>query len=578
MAQELPEGFTLDQPQSASLPGGFTLDQPETPSPVVAPQTQQRPTMSDMFAKYTAGEFNPDQSGAFEELARRQFSTLDIGQGSPFKEDMGVNLPGFVEPVATIASAALAEPVAGVAGIVQGLNPLAAEGAAEEAVEATREALTYTPKTEEGGKVLSEIGGLLTPVAEFVGGLEKQLGDTVYDATGSPALAAAATTIPTAVTELIGVASGRAAIRATRATKKRLHEGKIAREITEAAPTIEVLKDTARSVYKEIDEMGVSVKGENYNNLVNRIGADVRKAGLDPDISPKASKALNRLEELIDQDVPLSQIDTLREVARGAANSLEPHESMLGMKIIDHIDDFIDNADSANLKFPAHIDKANVGKRYRAARDMWGRARKSELIQESFEKARNQASGFENGIRTQFRAILNNKKKSRFFSRDELAAIKKVVRGDKKQNIAKLIGRLGFSEGGATNVLGGAVGMGAGATVGGTAGAIIVPIIGQVSRKLAQRMTVAGAEFADQVIRAGSNARKITEAYLKNTPKIERTAQELSELLTRNDIDLLNLPSSELVDSAKLMANQRRAELAGAVAAATDTQREVENE
>ncbi len=542
------------------------------------PVAPARPSMSDMFARYTAGGFNPDQSQAFEELARRQFSTLDIGQGSPFKEDAGVELPSFVEPVATIASAALAEPVAGVAGIVQGLNPLAEEGAAVEAVEATREALTYTPKTEEGGNVLSEIGGLMKPVAEFVGGLEKALGDTVYDATGSPALAAAATTIPTAVTEILGVAAGRSAIRATRATKKRLADGNIMREIDEAAPTIDQLKEASRGMYKEIDEMGVAVESSSYNNLVNDIGKMAKKSGLDPDITPKANKALTRLEELVDQDVTLSELDTLRKVAQNAASSLEPAEAALGVRMIEKIDDFLDQADAKAFKVPAHIDNANVGKRYRVARDMWGRARKSEMIQEAFEKARNQASGFENGVRTQFRAILNNKKKSRFFSKDELSAIKKVVRGDKKQNIAKLIGRLGFMEGGSTSVVGSAIGITGGAAVAGPAGAVIVPMIGQVSRNLAKRMTVKGAEFADQVIRSGSNARKITEAYLKNTPKAQRSAQELSELLTRNDIDLVDLPVSELIDSAKLLANQRRAELAGAVAAATDTQREVENE
>lgn len=547
-----------------------------------------RPSMTEMFARYTAGEFNPGQSQAFEELARRQFAggTMGISEGTPFKqptEDQaipsgeGVTLREIVEPVATLATGALAEPIAGIAGIAAGLIP-GEEGQAERAVEATREALTYMPKTERGQEILSELGGLLQPVAEFVGGLEKKLGDTVFEETGSEVLAAAAATIPTALTELIGVASGRSAIRATRATKKRLHEGKIAREITEAAPTIEQLKDTARGVYKEIDEMGVSVGREAYNNLVNKMGVDARKSGLDPDITPKAQKALNRFEELVGQDVTLSELDTLRKVAQNAASSLEPAEAALGVRMIGVVDDFLDKSDPSTLKMPKHIDSKNVGKRYRIARDMWGRARKSELVQEAFEKARNQASGFENGIRTQFRGILNNKKKSRFFNREELSAMKKVVRGDKKQNIAKLIGRLGFSEGGATNVLGGAVGMGAGAAVAGTPGALIVPIIGQLSRKLAQRMTAKGAEFADQVIRSGKNARKITEAYLTNTPKAQRSSAELSELLTMNDIDLVDLPDSVLINDAVMLANQRRAELAGAVAAATDAQREVENE
>ena len=526
---------------------------------------QIQPLTKESLSSGSSGGGLPD--GLIGKATRQPIEGDTTIQDDRTVESEGVTFKEFIEPAVAIGSSLIAEPAAGIAGIVQSINPFADEGAGSEAVTATREALTYQPKTEKGQAALSEFGELLTPVAEFVGDIETSLGDAAYNETGSPALAAAAASLPTVLTEVLGVASGRGAIKSTNIVKNKLKDGQIARAVNEAAPTIEQLKSTSRAVYKEIDDMGVSVAANAFDKVVDDIAEAARKSGLDKDITPKAQKALMRLEELKGTDVPLSELEILREVAGGAAKSIDPHEAMLGVRMIEKIDDFLDSADGASLKIPAHIDKKNVGKRYKVARDMWGRARRSELIQESFEKARNQASGFENGIRTQFRAILNNKKKSRMFKPDELAAMKRVVRGDTKQNIAKLIGKLGFSEGAATGLIGGSIGVGAGAAVGGVPGAMIVPVVGQVSKKLAQRMTVKGAEFADQVIRAGSNAKKITAAYLKNTPKAQRSAQELSELLTRNDIDLIDMPDIPVVNEAARLATQRRAELTGIIAA-----------
>ena len=51
-------------------------------------------------------------------------------------------------------------------------------------------------------------------------------------------------------------------------------------------------------------------------------------------------------------------------------------------------------------------------------------------------------------------------------------------------------------------------------------------------------MTANNSRFADEFIRAGKDARKITAAYIDNVPKAQRSAQELSELLMDPDIDL----------------------------------------
>ena len=481
---------------------------------------------------------------------------------------LGLN-PKIAEPVAAIATGIVAEPVSGVTGLAASLTPGLGEGIGADVVESVREGLTFSPKTQEGRQSLQSVGKFVEPVASVVSAVEEGLGSKTFEATGSPALAAAAKTIPTAIMEVLGVAGVKGGLKAGKAVKR----AKITRELNEAVPSVDQLKDVSRSVYKEIDDLGVTLKPPQYKKLVEKINIEAKKAGADPTITPKTMQALNRFNERIGDSVSLTEVDTLRKVAGNAAKSLEPAEAALGARMIDTLDQFLDQANPRSFNGPKEAVKG-LGKKYKVARDLWGRARRSELLEEAFTKARNQASGFENGVRIQFRSILNNKRQRRFFKPDEIAAIQRVVRGDKTENLAKLIGRLGFSEGGAMNIVGGALGATAGGIVGGAPGAVIVPLVGQLSRKLAQRMTARNARFADQVVRAGKDARKIVKSYLDNTPAKLRDSAELSELLMRSDIDLSLIPRNQLSLDAARLATERRTMLAAAATAGAATPRE----
>lgn len=610
----LPDGQILNFPEgtpqaemSAAIQRNFPEFAPQQPTQQQQPSqqvpVQQRAQVlvgmdTGIHQAYDAGKLTDRKKQAYEELLKRaqtestpeldrflaQRERSKVSERMPvYERQMGVAAidpeqaldvmgggeRGFqrTEAAMTIGSAAVAEPVSGFAGIAGGLLP-GEEGQAAEWVKGTREALTYKP-TKAGMEKLQEVAEVIEPVGKAIQNLEQGLGEFVYSKTDSPALAAAATTIPTLVTEALGIVLGKTVASASRKVKQLKSQGKIAREIKKAAPEVQALKDAARDLYDEIDNAGAIVKKGAYKNLSQLIKRQTKKAGLDPDISPKAAKAVRRLEELEGQQVTITELDTLRKVAQGAANSIEPVEKALGARIINSIDDFLEKVGPEQLDIPNNADMLNISKKYKAARNLWGRARKSELLGEAFSKARIQASGFENGLRIQFRSILNNKKTRKFFNEKELAEMKRVVEGGKVENAAKLVGRLGFSEGGATNIVGSLLGAGGGAYVAGPGGAIFVPLIGQVSRKLAQRMTRGSAEFADAVIRAGNNAKEITKAYLKNTPRSQRTPNELSQLLLEKDIDITKLPDTPLNRSAAEMVRIKRETIDAAIAAGT---------
>lgn len=119
--------------------------------------------------------------------------------------DYGNRATGIGEAALSVGSSALAEPLAGLAGIAS----MPFRGAqAGDTVETVRNALTYEPRTAPGQQTMQSVGEFLQPAGEALQSVEQGLGDAAYSATGSPALAAGATALPTAALELIGAGLG----------------------------------------------------------------------------------------------------------------------------------------------------------------------------------------------------------------------------------------------------------------------------------------------------------------------------------------------------------------------------------
>lgn len=474
-----------------------------------------------------------------------------VDELTAIEEQTGGSIEGVLEPLATIGSAAIAEPVAGIAGLAQAINPFAEQGAGARAVEATREALTFKPRTQTGQAGLQAVGETLAPVGEALQATEKFLGDAAFKATGSPALAAAATTLPTAIIEGLGLGLSRKVTKGAKVAEK-ISGRKVRSMINEAAPEPAKLKEISRSIYNEIDDAGIRLKADQYSNLVKKVEKAAKSQGLSKRTTKQAAGAIDDMKDLLGNSPKITDIDDLRKVANGVAGNIDNTEKALGKRIVAEIDDFLDNLggnsfidDAGN---PAAFD--SVGKKYKAARSLWGRARKSELVTEAIENAKTRASGFENGMRIELGKLAKNKRTKKFFTSSEIKAINSIESGNIQQNIAKFLGRFAFNEGRANNVLSALSGVAGGSLVGGTVGAVAVPVIGQVARGVASKLTRGRADFLDSVIRAGNNAEDIAKAYIKAVPKKSRKVSELAELLTDPSVDLSKLESSGNIVSA----------------------------
>lgn len=273
------------------------------------------------------------------------------------------------------------------------------------------------------------------------------------------------------------------------------------RAATRAAPSMDDLQSQASAIYQQADN--AVLPRAPFANAAQSAISEAARRGMDPDLTPGAAKVADRIMDAANDQNPalgFSELDILRrKAAIPAGNVANRTESAIGTGFIDKIDDFVENVDPALA--------GEIGK----ARDMWARLRRSELIQNAIDRASRQASGFENGLRIHFRAILNNPKMSRGFTEAERAAMQAVVDGTAFGNIMKRVGIMGLSAGqggsglgvGLGSAFGGTVGASVGGPLGAAVGAAIPLAIGTGARKLSEASTRKAAERAAALVASG---------------------------------------------------------------------------
>lgn len=271
------------------------------------------------------------------------------------------------------------------------------------------------------------------------------------------------------------------------------------------APAASELKDAARAMFQQVDQAGVTIDTPKFGQFVGDLVTKAKKMRINPDLDQNATGAYRSLSDAL-QDVQtnggaltMSDMHTLRQIAQKAATSAEGRDAFFANQIVDGIDSFISQPGSAVVP-PNLLGTGSAGgaDTLKEAISTWGRARRVGVVEEAIEKAKNAASGFENGLRVEFRKILNNKKLRGQFDETELKEMARVVQGTATANAAKLLGKFGFGPG--ANGLGGFLGGTAGLTMGGPVGAVLAAAGASGARKVSEKLTEAAAERAAKVV------------------------------------------------------------------------------
>jgi plasmid stabilization system protein ParE len=281
---------------------------------------------------------------------------------------------------------------------------------------------TYKPKTPEGQAMLSGLGSAMekTGLPWLMNkGLDLENKDPAVRATGN------------LMAGVLGVIPGVNSARTSLARKA-------------AIPTRPEIKAASSAAYKRAEQGGGMLPQSDLGGFVQQAEKMLGAEAFDKGLHPNTLAALTRLYE----DASNPQIaghsvqgaEVLRRVLASAETKAlkspdGADDARLAGKLLDDFDDFVEQ------KLPTSSAE------YRQARTLWNVQRKSQDIEQLFERAKNQAGGFnmsgmENALRTQFKQLADNPRRFRRFSEDERSAILQASRTGITQYTLRTLGKL----------------------------------------------------------------------------------------------------------------------------------------
>lgn len=259
-------------------------------------------------------------------------------------------------------------------------------------------------------------------------------------------------------------------------------------------PAASDIKSQASQLYKQIDDAGVVIKSEPFNDFVNNvkstIGTKVREAR-----NPKIVDVFRELDEARDAPITLQKMQDLRSSISELKMASEKSDRKFSGKIVDQLDEFVESLDTTKLVAPVKGDLEAI-KLVPQARNLWKQSRKSELLDEIYRKAEIKSTdpyddvAFATKLRSEFKTLAANKDKLRGFSAEEVKAIEDAAKGGKVENALRAFGKplqgsILQGQNVASLSLPALIGLKIGGPAGAILGANVVPASKAISRRVA---------------------------------------------------------------------------------------------
>lgn len=300
----------------------------------------------------------------------------------------------------------------------------------------------YKPQTDAGR--FSETAASFAPAV--IGGPES-LGTRILQRAVLPAAGATiGKDIGGDTGALVGTLAGGVAPAGLRAVTSSLASTRAARA---AIPSIAQLKAAATQAYQTVDNSGMTIAAPAVQRLAGDVKTSLTNMGVHPALQPRAMAAFNALDTASGNNQTLQGMEILKRIANQAAQgTMDKSDKMMSRVIGDHIDDFVQNLGPSDVI--GNVDKPALDA-LGDARDLWGRASKAQVIQDTIDKAQNNARsmkanlpalGSGDALRTAFRQLSNNARAISRFAPTEQAAIRRVAQGGPVEQVMRLVGKL----------------------------------------------------------------------------------------------------------------------------------------
>lgn len=297
-------------------------------------------------------------------------------------------------------------------------------------------------------------------------------------------------------------------------------------------PTAAQIKESAG--YQELKPVMQQAKIDKtqFQKIIDGIRAEADDFGMTTQQKGEFNGILNDWAKRGKNGGSMYDLEVMRRSLSNAGQDVtKPANQALSGKLVDYLDDAVDAIPGGSqvTSSGATIDETKDA--LNLARETYRTGKKADIVEKALNAAKNQATGVENGLRVQFRKILDNPKTAKNFSEVEKQAMQDVVKGNFSTNAMRWLGTFGVPIDQARNFIGSLAGGGVGSTIGsylggpgGAAiGGIALPAIGTAAKYGAQQGTQNAASVAEALVKAGPQA---SQAYGQAVSAAEQASRE----------------------------------------------------
>ena len=252
-------------------------------------------------------------------------------------------------------------------------------------------------------------------------------------------------------------------------------------------PTVEALKNEKNQAYKLVSQGGEGFDAGDIDDLISASTREASVAGYYPLTDDTTTKALEYLNSLKGRTVYMDDLDKVRRKLGKLYKRADDEVAILS--IIKSVDDIV-------------ASKAETNSLVQAARAANAKYSKALLLEKAFTKADKQIASTGSGgnivnkYRQTLTSISENPKKAQFFTKDELATMDRIIKGNVGANTLRLIGKLSPSGNGLMAALNlGAVAM--------NPAMLGVSVTAGASKALSERQIIKAVEKLKDLVAAG---------------------------------------------------------------------------
>jgi hypothetical protein len=289
-------------------------------------------------------------------------------------------------------------------------------------------------------------------------------------------------------------------------------------------PTKDELLNAGRTGFDKARDMGVDYSSNSIKDFAATLQRQLEADGILEHDAPKTTALLNNLQSPPpDSVVPMSAMMSLRKnLGRKMRDFNNPTEQEAAGRAQSSLDDFMANPSPQSIVSGPGQEATQI---FRDARGNYAAGKRAKTLDDADYRGdlnaatANSGMNVDNAIRQQAKSLLLNPKKLAGFSKEEIAALEDVAKGDTTRNSLRKIGNILGGGGGLASMVGGLTGGAAGAYFGSpAAGALLgaaVPTAGMAAKTGANMLAERAMSNVNNTVRQRS---PLYNSLLQQTP------------------------------------------------------------